>query len=106
MELGSISLRAMGQLQQLLGLVSAQPLLSQSQLVATGAGCFRLGRLFLGRKPLLVSAVLQPARSAFTLLPQHRSSDSVAAKRTPKSAAHQSSLSACSHFFARKGSGW
>ena len=40
--LGALSLWPLGLLQQLLGLVSAQLLLSPSQLVAAGAGCLYL----------------------------------------------------------------
>jgi hypothetical protein len=45
---GALSLRALGLLQRLLGVVSAQPVLSQSQLVASGAGGVRFRFLVWG----------------------------------------------------------
>src|SRR2546425_12208654 len=70
--LGALSLRPLGQLQQLLGLVSAHPQ-STSELVASGAGGFFLDRHQLWFRGLLVPAFVPSARSALPSLRPTRS---------------------------------
>src|ERR1700730_8857778 len=68
MGLGAVSLRSLGLLQQLLGVVSAQLLSPTQKLVAAGAGSVRVCGFQLRFTLLLVSALLSPAGSAFALL--------------------------------------
>jgi len=56
--MGAVSLRPLGLLQQLLGLVTAQQLLQEAQLVAPGAGSIQL---LIRQRRLLVSVVVLPA---------------------------------------------
>ena len=65
--LGAVSLRALGLLQRLLGVVSAQPVLQKAKLVAPRAGRVCL-RYLVWQQRVLVPAGLLPERSAFATL--------------------------------------
>ena len=73
MGLGAVPLRSLGLLQRLLGLVSAQPVQPESQLVASGARSFCLIRFLIWKQLrehlLLVPALLLRPRSLRAKLP-------------------------------------
>jgi hypothetical protein len=64
MGVGSIPLWPLGLLQQLLGLVSSQSILSETQLVASRLSRLR-GRFLVWQSNLLVPSFVSSSRSAF-----------------------------------------